>query len=44
MLIDNLEEGKTISGEYYASLMDRLQDTIKAERPHFDLKNGLYSE
>lgn len=31
MLVNNLEKGRTITGEYYASLLD----AIKAKRPHW---------
>lgn len=34
IFIDYLEKGKTITGKYYASLLDRLNDEIKKKRPH----------
>ena len=38
VLIDYLEKGKTITGQYYATLLDQLKDTIKAKRPHLAKK------
>ena len=33
-LIDYLQKGKTITGEYYASLLDRFDAILKEKRPH----------
>ena len=34
ILIDYLREGKTITEEYYASLLDRFDAILKEKRPH----------
>ena len=34
ILIDYLQKGKTITGEYYASLLDRFDAILKEKRPH----------
>ena len=39
--IDYLEKGRTITGVYYAALLDRLVDKIKEKRPHLQKKNSL---
>ena len=31
---DYLEKGRTITGSYYAALLDRLVDEIRKKRPH----------
>ena len=35
IFIDYLEKGRTITGEFYAALLDRLVDEIRKKRPHF---------
>lgn len=39
--IDYLAKGKTITGEYYSSLLSRLSYEIKAKRPHLKKKKIL---
>ena len=41
ILIDYLEKGKTITGQYYASLLGRLNKKIKENRPHLKKKSPL---
>ena len=38
ILIDYLREEKTITGEYYASLLDRFDAILKKKRPHLAKK------
>ena len=40
ILIDYLQEGKTITGEYYASLLDRFDGIMKEKRPHLAKKRA----
>lgn len=42
IFIDYLEKGKTITGEYYAALLDRLNGEIKIKRPHLAKKKVLF--
>lgn len=42
ILIDYLEKGKTITGTYYASLLDQLIEKIKEKRPHMTKKKVLF--
>ena len=42
--IDYLEKGRTITGVYYAALLDRLVDEIKEKRPHLQKKKILYHD
>lgn len=42
IFIDYLEKGKTITGEYYASLLVKLNDVIKEKRPHLVKKKVLF--
>lgn len=42
LLIDYLEKGKTITGEYYRGLLDQLKDAIKEKRPHLQKKKVLF--
>lgn len=42
ILIDYLEKGKTITGQYYAALLDQLNDNIKEKRPHLKKKKVLF--
>lgn len=44
ILIDYLEKGKTINSEYYSSLLTRLDDEIKKNRPHLARKKVLYHQ
>ena len=41
IFIDYLEKGETITGAYYASLLDRLNNEIKKKRPHLTKKKVL---
>ena len=38
IFIDYLEKERTISGAYYAALLDRLVDEIRKKRPHLKVK------
>lgn len=42
ILIDYLEKGRTITGDYYVALLDRLNDEIKKKRPHMTKKKVLF--
>ena len=42
--INYLEKGRTITGVYYAALLDRLVDEIKEKRPHLQKKKILYHD
>ena len=42
MRIDYLKKGKTITGNYYATLLDRLNDVIKEKRPHLKKKKVIF--
>ena len=42
ILIDFLEKGKSITGEYYASLLSNLVQEIKEKRPHLAKKKPLF--
>lgn len=44
IFIDFLEKGKTITGQYYASLLDRLNEEIKKNRPHLAKKKVLFHQ
>lgn len=44
VLIDFLEHGRTITGSYYASLLDQLNDAIKVKRPHLAKKKVLFHQ
>jgi histone-lysine N-methyltransferase SETMAR len=39
LFIDYLERGKTITGEYYANLLTRLDEKIREKRPSLQKKN-----
>ncbi|XP_076667941.1 histone-lysine N-methyltransferase SETMAR-like [Andrena cerasifolii] len=41
ILIDYLQRGKTINGEYYANLLQRLSEEIKEKRPQLATKKAL---
>ena len=43
LFIDYLEKGKTIIGEYYSSLLTRLDEKICEKRPGLQKKNHLSS-
>ncbi|XP_011863068.1 PREDICTED: histone-lysine N-methyltransferase SETMAR-like [Vollenhovia emeryi] len=36
------KKGRTVTGEYYATLLDKLNDEIKKKRPHMAMKKVLY--
>lgn len=40
--IDYLEKGKTITGQYYADLLQRLSHEVKIKRPHLAKKKILF--
>lgn len=42
IFVDYLEKGKTITGAYYSSLLDRLKIEIAEKRPHLKKKKPLY--
>lgn len=42
IFIDYLEKGKSITGAYYSSLLDRLKIEIAEKRPHLKKKKILY--
>lgn len=42
ILIDYLQKGKTITGEYYATLLDQLMAKIAEIRPHLQRKKILF--
>lgn len=42
VLIDYLENGRTIAKEYYASLLDKLKDAIQAKCSHLAKKTELF--
>ncbi|KAL6257504.1 hypothetical protein P5V15_011074 [Pogonomyrmex californicus] len=42
--IDYLEKGKTITGAYYASLLDKLKAEIAKKRPHLKKKKVLFHQ
>lgn len=44
IFIDYLEKGRTITGEYYAALLDRLNNEIKKKRPHMAKKKVLFHQ
>ena len=44
IFIDYLEKGITITGAYYAALLDRLVDEIKEKRPHLTKKKNLFHD
>ena len=41
LLIDYLPIGQTITGQYYANLLDQLQEKIREKRPVFSRKSHL---
>jgi len=42
--IDYLEKSKTITGEYYASLLDQLKEKLEEKRPHLKRKKILFHQ
>ena len=44
IFIDYLQKGKTINGEYYANLLQRLSEEIKQKRPHLSKKKVLFHQ
>lgn len=44
ILIDYLEKGKTITGAYYATLLDKLKAEIEEKRPHLQKKKILFHQ
>lgn len=44
IFIDYLEKGKTINGEYYSNLLQRLSVEIKSKRPHLAKKKVLFHQ
>lgn len=44
VFIDYLEKGKTITGAYYASLLDKLKAEIAKKRPHLKGKKVLFHQ
>lgn len=44
IFIDYLEKGKTITGVYYASLLDQLKVEIAQKRPHLQKKKILFHQ
>jgi histone-lysine N-methyltransferase SETMAR len=43
IFIDYLQKGKTITGVYYANLLDKLKEEIKSKRPHLAKKKKCCS-
>ena len=44
ILIDYLQKAKTITGEYYAPLLDRFDAILKEKRPHLVKKRCFYND
>ena len=44
ILIDYLQNGKTITGAYYASLLDKLKAELAEKRPHLQKKKILFHQ
>jgi histone-lysine N-methyltransferase SETMAR len=42
--IDYLEKGKTITGEYYSSLLTRLDEKIREKRPSLQKKKIIFHQ
>ena len=42
--INYLQNGKTINGEYYAKLLERLSHEAKEKRPHLTKKKVLFHQ
>lgn len=43
LLIDYLPKGKTITGEYYRILLDKLDETIREKRPGLQKKKNIFA-
>ena len=41
IIIFYLQKGKTVTGEYYSSLLDRFDPTVKEKRPHLAKKSAF---
>lgn len=44
ILIDYLQKGKTITGEYYATLLDRLREELEKKQPRLARKKVLFHQ
>ena len=44
LLIDYLEKGKTITGEYYSKLLTRLDEEIREKRPGLQKKKIIFHQ
>lgn len=44
ILIEYLEKGKTIAGNYHATLLDQLKEELKQKRPRLVCKNVLFHQ
>ena len=44
VFIDYLEKGKTITGEFYATLLNQLNDAFKEKRSHLQKKKVLFHQ
>lgn len=44
ILIDFLEKGRTITGAYYAALLDQLKEEVERKRPHMKKKKILFHD
>lgn len=42
ILIEYLEKGRTITGQYYCALLDKFDATLKEKRPHLQRKKILF--
>ena len=42
IFIEYLEKGRTITGAYYAALLDRLTNEIRKKRPHLKKKKSFF--
>jgi len=40
--LHQLQKGRIVTEEYYATLLDKLNDEIKKKRPHMEKKKVLY--
>ena len=44
LFVDYLQKGKTITGQYYATLLNRLDDVIREKRPGLQKKKVLFHQ
>ena len=44
VFMNSLQKGASITGEYYASLLDQLQEKIRTNRPHLAKKKILFHQ